>query len=72
MNKSLENDVIDVLVENKMQKSTKFFGRSEYMTPVIFSGNEEDVGKIVKIRIKNSNRNTLFGEIIKKSKLKVA
>ena len=72
MNKSLENDVIDVLVENKMQKSTKFFGRSEYMTPVVFNGNDEDVGKIVKIKIKNSNRNTLFGEMIKKSKLKVA
>ena len=72
MNKSLENDVIDVLVENKMQKSTKFFGRSEYMTPVIFNGNDEDVGKIVKIKIKNSNRNTLFGEIVQKSKLKVA
>ena len=72
MNKSLENKVIDVLVENKMQKSPKFFGRSEYMTPVIFNGNDEDIGKIVKIRINNSNRNTLFGEIVEKSKLKVA
>ena len=72
MNKSLENEVINVLVENKMQKSTKFFGRSEYMTPVIFNGNEEDIGKILKIKIKNSNRNTLFGEIVEKSKLKVA
>ena len=72
MNKSLENDVIDVLVENRMQKSTKFFGRSQYMTPVIFNGNEEDIGKIVKIKINDSNRNTLFGEMINKSKLKVA
>ncbi|MDA9731545.1 tRNA (N6-isopentenyl adenosine(37)-C2)-methylthiotransferase MiaB [Candidatus Pelagibacter sp.] len=72
MNKSLEKEVIDVLVENKMQKSPKFFGRSKYMTPVIFDGNDEDIGKIVKIKINNSNRNTLFGEIIEKSKLKVA
>ena len=72
MNKSLENEIINVLVENKMQKSTKFFGRSEYMTPVIFDGNEEDVGKIVKIKINSSNRNSLFGEIVKKPKLKVA
>ena len=72
MNKSLENDIIDVLVENKMQKSSKFFGRSEYMTPVIFDGYEEDIGKIVKIKINKSNKNTLFGEILKKSKLKVA
>ena len=72
MNKSLENEVINVLVENKMQKSTKFFGRSQYMTPVIFNGNKEDIGKIVKVKINNSNRNTLFGDIIIKSKLKVA
>tara|TARA_B100002019_G_scaffold290975_1_gene309915 strand:- start:212 stop:1540 length:1329 start_codon:yes stop_codon:yes gene_type:complete len=72
MNKSLENEVIDVLVENKMQKSSKFFGRSEYMTPVIFDGNEEDIGKIVKIKITSSNKNTLFGDIFTKSKLKVA
>jgi len=72
MNNSLRNKVIDVLVENKMKKSAKFFGRSEYMTPVIFNGNDEDVGKIVKIKINNSNRNTLFGEIVEKSKLKVA
>jgi len=72
MNKSLENEVIDVLVENKMQKNTKFFGRSQYMTPVIFNGNDKDIGKIVKIKISNSNRNTLFGEIVEKSKLKVA
>ena len=72
MNKSLENEVIDVLVENKMQKSSKFFGRSEYMTPVIFDGNEGDIGKIVKIKITSSNKNTLFGDIFTKSKLKVA
>ncbi len=72
MNKSLENMVIDVLVENKSKESSKFFGRSEYMTSVIFDANEEDIGKIVKVKIKNSNRSTLFGEKIYKSKLKVA
>ena len=72
MNKYYENQIIDVLVENKTEESSKFFGRSEYMTPVIFNGNDEDIGKIVKIKINNSNRNTLFGEIVEKSKLKVA
>ncbi len=72
MNKSLENQVIDVLVENKSKEGPKFFGRSEYMTSVIFDANDEDVGKIVKIKIKSSNRNTLFGEMLHKSKLKVA
>ncbi len=72
MNKSLKNKLIDVLVENKTVKSTKFFGRSEYMTPVIFDGNYEDVGKIVKVKINNCNQNTLFGDIVRKSKLRVA
>ncbi len=72
MNKSLENNIINVLVENRTEESTKFFGRSEYMTPVILNANDEDVGKIVKVKINKSNQNTLFGEIIKNTKLKVA
>ena len=72
MNKSLENNEIDVLVENKSNKNLKLFGKSEYMTSVVFDGNEENVGKIIKVKIKNSNQNTLFGEIVEKSRLKVA
>ena len=72
MNKSLENNEIDVLVENKTNESSKFFGRSEYMTSVIFDGNDQDVGKIVKVKINNSNQNTLFGEYLNKSKQRVA
>ena len=65
MNKSLENKEIEVLVENKTKESNKFFGRSEYMTSVIFDGNDEEVGNVVKVKIKNSNQNTLFGESLK-------
>ena len=72
MNRSLENQEIDVLVENKTEESSKFFARSEYMTSVIFDGSDEDVGKIVKVKIIKSNQNTLFGKVIRKSKLKVA
>jgi len=72
MNKSLEDKVIDVLVENLTDDKTKAFGRSEYMTSVIFNGKKTDIGKIVQVRIKNSNRNTLFGEIIINSDQKVA
>jgi len=72
INKSLENDIIDVLVENKTEESGKFFGKSEYMTSVIFNAKEEHVGKIVKVKINKSNQNTLFGEIVKNTKLKVA
>ncbi len=63
MNKSLENTKINVLVENRMKDKSKLFGRSEYMTSVLFSGNDELIGKIVKVKIINSNKNTLFGEL---------
>ena len=42
------------------------------MTPVILDGEEKDVGKIVKVKITKSNQNTLFGEKLKTSNLKVA
>ena len=71
-NKSLENKTINVLSENQTQDKTKIFGRSEYMTPVIFEGNEKDVGKILKIKINKSNRNTLFGKVIDNLDQKVA
>ena len=72
MNKSLEGKVIDVLVENLTEDKNKAFGRSEYMTSVIFNGKKNDIGKIVQVKIKDSNRNTLFGEIIANSDQKVA
>ena len=72
MNNSLKGKVIDVLVENLTDDKSKAFGRSEYMTSVIFNGKKNDIGKIVQIRIKDSNRNTLFGEIITNSDQKVA
>ncbi len=72
MNKSLEGKVINVLVENLTVNKSKAFGRSEYMTSVIFNGKKNDIGKIVQVRIKDSNRNTLFGEVITNLDQKVA
>ena len=72
MNNSLKGKVIDVLVENLTDDKSKAFGRSEYMTSVIFNGKKNDIGKIVQVRIKDSNRNTLFGEAITNSDQKVA
>ena len=71
-NKSLENKTINVLSENQTKDKTKIFGRSEYMTPVIFEGSEKDVGKILEIKINNSNRNTLFGKVVDNLDQKVA
>jgi len=71
-NKSLENKEIDVLVENKTDEGRRFFGRSEHMTPVIFDGNDKDVGNVIKVKITHSNQNTLFGEGTNKIEQKVA
>ena len=72
MNKSLENKNLDVLVENLTEDKTQVFGRSEYMTSVVFNGNQSDIGNIVQVKIKNSNRSTLFGEKVNNSNQKVA
>jgi len=72
MNNSLENQEIEVLVENKTEKSPKFFGKSEYMTPVIFDGNYRDVGNLIKVKVNKSNQNTLFGKSLNGSEKKVA
>ena len=63
MNKSLENTIQNVLLRIEMKDKTKLFGRSEYMTSVLFNGTDDLIGKIVKVKILSSNRNTLFGEV---------
>ena len=72
MNKNFENRTINVLVENLTEDKSKAFGRSEYMTSVIFNGKREHIGKIVKVKITNSNRSTLFGELLSNPDQKVA
>ena len=72
MNKSLEDKTINVLVENLTDDATQVFGRSEYMTSVVFNGKKDDVGKIVPVKIIKSNRSTLFGERDFNSNQKVA
>ncbi len=67
-NKSLENKKISVLVENRIEDQNKFFGRNEYFNSVIFDAEDKDIGKAVKVIIKNSNQNTLFGKIENKMK----
>ena len=72
MNKSLENKEINVLVENKTLEGNKYFGRSEYMTSVILEGSDKNIGNIVKVKINNSNQNTLFGKVVTESEQRVA
>ena len=68
----MENKTINVLVENFTEDKNKVFGRSEYMTSVIFNGKKEDIGKIVSVKINQINRNTLFGNSINNSNQMVA
>jgi len=72
MNKSLQDKTINVLVENLTDDKSQVFGRSEYMTSVIFNGKKDDIGKIVPVKINRSNRSTLFGEKDLSHKQKVA
>ena len=62
-NKNLEGKVIDVLVENQTKDKKKLFGRTGYMTSVIFNGDKKNIGKIVKVEIDSSNQISLFGKI---------
>ena len=71
-NRSLEGKIINVLVENKMKDGIKLFGRTEYMTSVIFDGNNDCIGKVVQIEIISSNQNSLFGKLKEGYKKKVA
>ena len=71
-NKSLEGKTLNVLVENRMKDGIKLFGRTEYMTSVIFEGNLENIGKIVQVEITSSNQNSLFGKLKENYKQKVA
>tara|TARA_Y100001960_G_scaffold204825_1_gene213935 strand:- start:461 stop:1789 length:1329 start_codon:yes stop_codon:yes gene_type:complete len=67
-NKSMEGGLIEVLAENKLDQQDKFFGRNKFLSSVIFDGYNENIGKVVKIRIENSNQNTLFGKVEKNMK----
>ena len=72
LNKSLENSVLNVLVENLTEDRSQVFGRSEHMTPVIYNGDKNDIGKLVQVKITQSNRSTLIGKKINNSNQKVA
>ena len=72
MNHSLSNKIINVLAQNLTEDGTKIFGRSEYMTSVIFNGKKSDIGKILPVKILKCNRTTLFGELVVDFNQKVA
>ena len=71
-NRSFEGKSVEVLVENRMQNQFKLFGRNEFNNSVIFGGNENNIGKIIKVKIENTNQNSLFGKIENNKDMKAA
>jgi len=61
-NKKKVGKLKEALVENKMKNQLNYFARINNSTPIVIgNANEKDIGKIIQVRIKNFNRNTLFG-----------
>ena len=61
----------EVLVENKLDNQKKYFGRTKYMTPVIFDSDNCNPGELVNIKITSCNQSNLFG-FHKANKIKAA
>ena len=60
-NKKYLQQHCEVLVENKLSNQKKFFGRTIYMTPVIFESDNCKPGELVNVKITSFNSNNLFG-----------
>ena len=71
-NKYFEGKIIDVLVENKIKGQPNLFGRNKYMNSVIINADEENLGKIVNVKIEKSNQNSLFGKIENNKNIRAA
>ena len=70
-NKQCLHKNCEVLVENKLENQEKYFGRTKYMTPVIFSANNCKAGEFVNVKITSYNQKNLFGSYIT-NKIKAA
>ena len=61
----------EVLVENKLDNQEKYFGRTKYMTAVIFEADSCRIGELANITITSFNQKNLFG-IYKTNKVEAA
>jgi tRNA-2-methylthio-N6-dimethylallyladenosine synthase len=59
--KNLIDKNLKVLFENKIKNENKYFGRDEFFNSVIVESDVNLTGTIKDVKIKNVNRNTLFG-----------
>tara|TARA_Y100000590_G_scaffold406222_1_gene495202 strand:- start:1063 stop:2400 length:1338 start_codon:yes stop_codon:yes gene_type:complete len=60
-NKNYVEQDCEVLTENKLEDQEKYFGRTKFMTPVIFQSDNCRQGELTNVRIKSFNQNNLFG-----------
>ena len=70
-NKKYLQQNCEVLIENKLDSQEKYFGRTKYMTPVIFETDDCKTGELVNVKITSFNQKNLFG-IYKTNKVKAA
>ena len=70
-NENYNQESCQVLIENKLNNQEKYFGRTKYMTPVIFQSNNCNPGELVEVKITSFNQNNLFG-FHKTDKIKAA
>ena len=49
------------MIENKLVNKGKYFGRTKYMTPVIFQSDNCAPGELVNVKITSFDKNNLFG-----------
>ena len=51
----------EVMIENKFENESKYFGRTKFMTPVKFESDSSVSGELIKVKITSCNQNSLFG-----------
>lgn len=66
INKKLEGEILEVLVDKKSKKhiENQFSGRTETNKTVVFTSKQDLLGKLVKVKIIKSSPWTLYGELI--------
>jgi len=55
------DEYCEVLIENKLDNQEKYFGRTKFMTPVIFESENCKPGELVNVKITTFNQKNLFG-----------
>ena len=70
-NKKYLQQNCEVLIENKLDNQEKYFGRTKYMTPVIFEADNCRTGELINVKIISFNQKNLFG-IYETNKVKAA